>query len=423
MNYLFKAAAGVMSALVLAAGASSAAETGRVCPQNSPDSCTASSLCENKGDCTNYSSEDLQRLVGECESTSEMVKVLLDKDLCSRDDLDCIINNNNCTMNDIYEALENCNTDSCDIVSVIERACAEQNDSCAESTVSDCEGTDCASEIPSAPISDEQTVSDTPSEIDDVSEQINENIPDCSDNNCATICDSDKDCTSIKCQDSDCSSESPSDSACSEPECASEAAKENRKDSDSKEKNTFNSIYDILKAFGIEITSDTACDSENGCTEKTPQSAETQYDTETAAPIESDTDSSNANTVYEIADYEAEVVRLVNEIRVSYGLRELKLNENLSAVARLKSEDMRDKHYFSHNSPTYGSPFEMMNQFGINYRTAGENIAMGQRTPQEVVNGWMNSDGHRANILNDSFTEIGVGYIENGHYWTQMFIG
>ena len=114
---------------------------------------------------------------------------------------------------------------------------------------------------------------------------------------------------------------------------------------------------------------------------------------------------------------------MVNEIRVEYGLKELTLNEGLSAVARLKSEDMRDKHHFSHNSPTYGSPFEMMNHFGIDYSTAGENIAMGQRTPQEVVNGWMNSDGHRANILNGSFTEIGVGYAESGNYWTQMFIG
>ena len=117
------------------------------------------------------------------------------------------------------------------------------------------------------------------------------------------------------------------------------------------------------------------------------------------------------------------MVRIVNEIRVSYGLGELTLNEELSAVARLKSEDMRDNHYFSHNSPTFGSPFEMMSHFGINYRTAGENIAMGQKTPREVVDGWMNSEGHRANILNGSFTEIGVGYAENGHYWTQMFIG
>lgn len=121
--------------------------------------------------------------------------------------------------------------------------------------------------------------------------------------------------------------------------------------------------------------------------------------------------------------YEAEVIRLVNEIRVQYGLQPLKTNWELSRVARYKSQDMVDKHYFSHTSPTYGSPFQMLKAFGLSYRTAGENIAYGQRTPQEVVNAWMNSSGHRANILNSSYTQIGVGYVANGNYWTQMFIG
>jgi uncharacterized YkwD family protein len=95
----------------------------------------------------------------------------------------------------------------------------------------------------------------------------------------------------------------------------------------------------------------------------------------------------------------------------------------LSNVARKKSEDMKAKNYFSHTSPTYGSPFDMMKQFGISYKAAGENIAMGQRTPQEVVTAWMNSPGHRANILNANFTHLGVGYVASGNYWTQMFIG
>jgi uncharacterized protein YkwD len=65
----------------------------------------------------------------------------------------------------------------------------------------------------------------------------------------------------------------------------------------------------------------------------------------------------------------------------------------------------------------------MMKQFGISYKAAGENIAMGQRTPEEVVTAWMNSPGHRANILNANFTHLGVGYVASGNYWTQMFIG
>ncbi len=124
-----------------------------------------------------------------------------------------------------------------------------------------------------------------------------------------------------------------------------------------------------------------------------------------------------------VTSYEAEVVRLVNVERAKKGLKPLTEDWQLSRVARYKSQDMKDNKYFSHTSPTYGSPFDMMKKFGITYRTAGENIAMGQRTPQAVVTAWMNSSGHRANILNPSFTKIGVGYVANGHYWTQMFIG
>ena len=124
-----------------------------------------------------------------------------------------------------------------------------------------------------------------------------------------------------------------------------------------------------------------------------------------------------------VTDYEAEVVRLVNQERAKKGLKPLTHNWELSRVARYKSEDMKKNNYFSHTSATYGTPFEMIKSFGISYRTAGENIAKGYAAPKAVVDGWMNSSGHRANILNSSFTEIGVGYVSGGNYWTQMFIG
>lgn len=124
-----------------------------------------------------------------------------------------------------------------------------------------------------------------------------------------------------------------------------------------------------------------------------------------------------------VSSFESEVIRLVNEIRVENGLKPLTANWELSRVARYKSQDMVDNRYFSHTSPTYGTPFQMIRAFGLSFRTAGENIAYGQRTPQAVVNAWMNSSGHRANILNSSYTQIGVGYAASGHYWTQMFIG
>lgn len=123
-----------------------------------------------------------------------------------------------------------------------------------------------------------------------------------------------------------------------------------------------------------------------------------------------------------VTSNENEVISLVNEIRAKNGLNTLTADWELSRVARIKSQDMKDNNYFSHTSPVYGTPFQMIKNFGISYRSAGENIAKGQSTPQAVVNAWMNSSGHRANILNPSYTRIGVGYVESGKYWTQMFI-
>ncbi|WP_404328957.1 CAP domain-containing protein [Mesobacillus maritimus] len=125
----------------------------------------------------------------------------------------------------------------------------------------------------------------------------------------------------------------------------------------------------------------------------------------------------------QVSAYEQQVVDLTNQERAKQGLPALKLDIELSKVAKEKSVDMKNNGYFSHTSPNYGSPFDMMKQFGISYRTAGENIAMGQRSPEEVVNAWMNSEGHRKNILSSSYTHIGVGHVADGNYWTQMFIG
>ncbi|MBA2875620.1 CAP domain-containing protein [Thermaerobacillus caldiproteolyticus] len=124
-----------------------------------------------------------------------------------------------------------------------------------------------------------------------------------------------------------------------------------------------------------------------------------------------------------ISQYAQQVIELTNKERARAGLPALKADTQLSAVAQKKSQDMQQNHYFSHTSPTYGSPFDMMRDFGVTYKTAGENIAQGQRTPQEVVTAWMNSPGHRANILNKQFTHIGVGFEQAGNHWTQMFIG
>ena len=131
----------------------------------------------------------------------------------------------------------------------------------------------------------------------------------------------------------------------------------------------------------------------------------------------------NIPNLDDVKALEQKVIDLVNRQRAYNGLQALKANWELCRVARYKSQDMIDKRYFSHQSPTYGSPFRMMESFGIRFSAAGENIAYGQRTPQEVMNSWMNSPGHRANILSAKYTKIGVGYVAGGNYWTQVFIG
>lgn len=119
------------------------------------------------------------------------------------------------------------------------------------------------------------------------------------------------------------------------------------------------------------------------------------------------------------------VLKLVNQERKKAGVQPLTLSEKITSIANTKAKDMADKNYFSHQSPTYGSPFDMLKQFGVSYSYAGENIAAGQKTAEEVMNSWMNSSGHRQNILNKNYTQIGVGFYRGGQYgteWVQLFI-
>ncbi|TDF92538.1 CAP domain-containing protein [Paenibacillus piri] len=121
-----------------------------------------------------------------------------------------------------------------------------------------------------------------------------------------------------------------------------------------------------------------------------------------------------------VSDYANQVAAIVNQERAKAGLKPLTSDSSLNRMALDKAKDMYNNHYFDHTSPTYGSPFDMMKSYGIRYTYAGENIAMGQRNPQEVMNAWMNSAGHRQNILSPNYTKIGVAYY-NGE-WVQEFI-
>lgn len=121
---------------------------------------------------------------------------------------------------------------------------------------------------------------------------------------------------------------------------------------------------------------------------------------------------------------EQKMLNLINQERARAGLTALKVHPELVKLARLKSQDMINNRYFSHQSPVYGSPFDMMKSAGISYTRAGENLA-GAPTVERAHTNLMNSPGHRANILNKDFTHIGIGIVDGGPYgkmFTQMFI-
>lgn len=123
------------------------------------------------------------------------------------------------------------------------------------------------------------------------------------------------------------------------------------------------------------------------------------------------------------SNYANQVLDLVNEERGKAGLSSLKMNQKASQAAQIRAKEIVSS--FSHTRPNGTSPFTALDGVGATYRTAGENIAYGQSSPTEVMNGWMNSSGHRANILKKEFKEIGIAaYYENGrYYWVQLFIG
>ncbi len=124
--------------------------------------------------------------------------------------------------------------------------------------------------------------------------------------------------------------------------------------------------------------------------------------------------------------YEQEVLNLVNVEREKNGLSKLTYNTKLETVAYAHSKDMAQSGFFNHTNLNGQSPFDRLKNAGISYKSAAENIAAGQKTPKDVVTAWMNSEGHRKNILNPSLTQMGVGVYEGGSYgiyWTQLFIG
>lgn len=145
-------------------------------------------------------------------------------------------------------------------------------------------------------------------------------------------------------------------------------------------------------------------------------------------PQSNNTGSNNSNSTTgnsNLTADELEVFNLINQKRTNAGLSALKIDNELQRVAKIKAQDMVSSGYFSHTSPTYGSPFDMIKKFGISYKTAGENLA-GNSSNTGAVEAWMNSEGHRANILNNTFNYTGVAVVSSPKYgkiYVQMFIG
>lgn len=126
-----------------------------------------------------------------------------------------------------------------------------------------------------------------------------------------------------------------------------------------------------------------------------------------------------------LSEDEQKLLDLVNKARSDKGLETLVIDENLMKVARMKAKDMVDKNYFSHQSPTYGSPFDMMRQFDNVFKSAGENIA-GNKTIEGAFKAWMGSESHKKNIMNSGFKVTGIGVESSSTYGkilVQQFIG
>lgn len=161
---------------------------------------------------------------------------------------------------------------------------------------------------------------------------------------------------------------------------------------------------------------------DNQAPEITP--GDTGAPTNTPGQQTSDNNNNTNNNTYSLTGEEQQMLKLVNDARSQNGVSALQIDTELANVARIKSQDMIDNNYFSHNSPKYGSPFDMMKKFGIEYVKAGENIA-GNRSVQAAHDALMNSPGHRKNILSPDYTHIGIGIKNGGQYgkmFTQMFV-
>ena len=200
--------------------------------------------------------------------------------------------------------------------------------------------------------------------------------------------------------------------------------------------NNLNDIKDQLSQYGINsdslncwsnaaIPENCNPDNDNTQNPEIPETPETPAVPETPeTPAASETPETEAPETEEPAElsFAEQVVQLVNAERAKAGLAAVTLDKTMESAALVRAKETEVS--FSHTRPNGSSFSTALTEAGVSFKGSGENIAYGQKTPEDVMNGWMNSSGHRANILNSKFTKIGVGYYQNAkgtNYWTQLF--
>lgn len=227
-----------------------------------------------------------------------------------------------------------------------------------------------------------------------------ENGTTCNDKSCNTST-----CTGTTCTDATCSDTACKDTTCSGTTCNA-----------SESKATESKTATTNKTATQSNTSQKATTATPTASNPTKTNT-TVTSTDTTNTNATKTNTTNTTSNSSVSAYAQEVVNLVNAERAKEGLSPLSIDSKVTAAAQVRATEIKTS--FSHTRPDGRSCFTALAEAGASYSGAGENIAIGQKTPAEVVTAWMNSPGHRANIMKPSFKYIGVGV--NGTAWAQLF--
>ena len=186
-------------------------------------------------------------------------------------------------------------------------------------------------------------------------------------------------------------------------------------------KKVFVLMMTAVLAFGIAGCGGSAEPAAEDSAMLTEEGAEDLIDDGSVVIFEEDVPLAGEPGSEDIHEYVFAVVDLVNEERAKENLAPLSLNRTATDAAQVRAEEAKKS--FSHTRPNGTKCFTALAEAGVTYTAAGENLAGKIKTPEKVVDAWMNSPGHRKNIMNPKYSQIGVGYVSSGNYWSQFFMG